>query len=161
MAYLSITTILDRIHAINETLTITGVSLKKFRYFPTEFSSTNMPFITPTIGQATYSPVTSFRPPTVMDNTERIINLVCVLGDWTQGVYVKNILELGEKVTIAVQQQYSSNPMLCVTVNSVQTKLPDLFSPAYIRSDTGVIGYPNMESKAAILFQLVVHHYLK
>ncbi len=159
MALLSVSTILDRVHAINGTIAVTGLAIKTFRYFPTNLANANMPFFCPIVGSAEYNEVTAFRPSTMMYKATRTIEIICVFGDWTEGVYTKSVMEKAEALITAVQETYCDNPFLCL--NGVQ--LENLSEPAYIRSDTGIIGLPRGATplKAGIIFNLVVRHYLK
>lgn len=128
----TVSSILDALHSINQTIMVSGMTVKPFRYFNRAVCVAHMPFITPLAGSANFTYPASQTG--VLNHTTRQFILLCGVTNWNAGELTETASADTEKFLSAVVATYENNNQLCVS----NTPTAGVLS-ARLASDTGII----------------------
>lgn len=134
MADLTVKTLLDRIHAINDTVTLASGTLTTFRYFPREWSSEGLPAIIPLLAPATHEASAGKGP----IRGVRQVKLLVPVGSPNAGLLTETAQRNAEAVIDPIIRTYRLAPLL--QLNNVA--LDGVRDVAALTQDTGIVLSP-------------------
>ena len=131
MADLTVTQLIDRIHAINQTITLSSGTLTAFRYWPRSFGAHTLPAIVPFLGAGTHNEQ-NFAD--VARYVLRTIRLFVPVDNPNNGLLTETAQLNAEAVITPVLQTYRDVPFLELS----GTALNGVIDKCVITSDTGI-----------------------
>ena len=136
MADLTITQLLDRIHAINQTIALASGALTCFRYWPRQFHTAMLPAIVPILGDGTYNEATYTDAARFVT---RNVRLFVPVDNPNTGLLSETAQLNAEAVIQPVIQTYRNTPFLELS----GAALNGVIDRCVITSDTGITLNPN------------------
>jgi hypothetical protein len=136
VAGITVSEILDRIYAINQT--IPGCTAH--RYYPTNFDRAKLPLIVALPSQAQHSHRTEYH-----HIKQRDFLLVCIVGSFLDGLPTESAQREAERLISVIEEIYSAREGLELNQGYL-----NFVTSAELRTDTGIINYEGT-GKAAVL----------
>ncbi len=147
MADLTVVALLDRIHAINGTITLASGTLTPFRFFPREWTAAGLPAIFPLLAPATYEPSAGKGP----IRGVRQVKLLAPVGRPNAGLLTETAQNNAELVIDPIIRTYRLTPLLQLS----NTALDGVTDVAVLTQDTGIVLSP-LTGLFQVEFTLVV-----
>lgn len=143
-----ISDLLDRIHAINQTISYT--QLTAYRYFPA--AAGKFPFIFPLLSTATHNALGTYQGGDSVDfRSDRQIVLVCAVASPKSDNPIATAQKNTENIIDPVITTYTNTPYL--TLNGAQ--LDNVFDTVSIDTDSGIVAN-NLTGLLEVRFTLTV-----